>query len=38
MKQMKDAGQAVEGDEPAYEDVIKKPAKGGTAISYEEKK
>ena len=35
---MKDAGQAVEGDEPAYEDVIKKPVKGGTAISYEEKK
>lgn len=37
MKQMKDAGQAVEGDEPAFEDVIKKPAKG-TIIAYEEKK
>jgi hypothetical protein len=37
MKQMKDAGLAVEGDEPAYEDVIKKPQKGGV-IAYEEKK
>ena len=28
MKKMKDAGEAV-GDEPSYEDVIKKPVKGG---------
>ncbi len=38
MKQMKEAGQAVEGDEPAYEDVIKKPVKGGSVVAYEEKK
>lgn len=36
MKQMKDAGEMV-GDEPSYEDVIKKPIKGGI-MQQEEKK
>ena len=35
MRQMKDAGEAV-GDEPSYEDVIKKPVKG--VMAQEEKK